>query len=166
MGEIFKKVPFQIFLNDWIKHFNSKSKYRNNKEKRRTNHFHTFFSEFYENSITLYMYLPNMLIGSTMSVTNKSDTAKFPTKINSRDFLLIVWQTDTRIRRFPAVPTSAAIARIRTLVKAIPGASQTNWKRPNVFSSGSNGDPLLLFIPKILKFCWSIFSLRAQSTAG
>lgn len=103
------------------------------------------------------MYLPNMLIGSTMSVTNKSDTAKFPTKINSCDFLLIVWQTDTRIRRFLEVRTSAAIARIRTLVKAIPGASQTNWKRPNVFSSGSNGDPLLLFIPQILKFCWNIF---------
>lgn len=112
----------------------------------------TVLPSIYEN-----MYLPKMLIGLTMSVTNKSDTAKFPTKINSRDFLLIVWQTDTRIRRFPKVPISAAIARIRTLVKAIPGASQTNWKRPNVFSSASNGDPLLLFILKILKFCWSIF---------
>lgn len=121
----------------------------------------TVLPSIYEN-----MYLPKMLIGSTMSVTNKSDTAKFPTKINSRDFLLIVWQTDTRIRRFPKVPISAAIARIRTLVKAIPGASQTNWKRPNVFSSASNGDPLLLFILKILKFCWSIFSLRAHSTVG
>ena len=71
-------------------------------------------------------YLPNMLIGLTTRVTNESDTARFPTNMNSNDLVFRVLQTATSIRMFPKFPMIDATVKTRMLPIATPGDSWTN----------------------------------------
>ena len=81
----------------------------------------------------IYLYLPTIFIGSARSVTYISDNARFAIKMYSRDLMLMIRHTDTRINAFPKVPKIAPRTRKIRRKNPTPGYCLTNSNRSRIW---------------------------------
>lgn len=79
----------------------------------------------------LLLNLPTRLIGSATIVTYRSEIARLAINIHSRDFIVLDFQRDTKIRRFPNPPTTEATISTMSTKTPTAGDSVTNSYRSN-----------------------------------
>lgn len=100
-------------------------------------------------------YLPAMLIGSATMVTYRSDNARLPMKMHSKEFIFFDLQRATRMSRFPNAPTSEASIRTTNRQEPTAGDSAMNSNRLKTLPAG-----LWSVVTFILRFKFICYNMQ------